>query len=127
MNRPGQNDFTVLSPNRTSALIGRVAFVLCCFIATHSRAAETPPPVILEARGTVELSKGGANVWTLVKAGQPLVTGDRIRTGENSGAIVRLADLSIWQMPEISVIGIEAPRQPQSKLDLFVERGLGFF
>lgn len=104
-----------------------VLTALICVAAMMLRAADTPPPVILEARGTVEIAKAGANVWTAAKSGQALATGDRVRTGENSGALVRLADLSVWQMAEISVIGIEAPRQPQSKLDLFIERGLGFF
>jgi tetratricopeptide (TPR) repeat protein len=90
-------------------------------------AAETPPPAVVQMRGTVEVAKAGGNVWTAAKPGQALAAGDRVRTGENSGALVRLADMSIWQMTEISVIGIEAPPQPQSKLGLFIERGLGFF
>ena len=84
--------------------------------------AQTPPATegkeqsqILTAEGKVEVASAGSPDW---KSAQPkgfLRAGDRLRTGRRSRATVRLSDLSILRVNELSLLQIEAPSSKDKK------------
>ena len=52
-------------------------------------------------------SRGGG--WTSATVGQALATQDRLRTGEDSRAAVRMTDLSVLRIDELTTIEITPP------------------
>jgi tetratricopeptide (TPR) repeat protein len=82
---------------------------------------------LLEAENKVSLKQGGAD-WTPFKAlPTPLAIGDRVRTGDLSRATVRLTDLSVLRMDELTSIEILPPANESGKEGLDISAGATYF
>jgi len=75
--------------------------------------AQTPATqtnsVLIAAEGRVEVAHG-AGVWVAGQVNDLLRSGDRLRTGARSRATVRLSDLSVLRVDELTTIEIRPPR-----------------
>lgn len=74
----------------------------------------------------VEVASGGG-VWSAAAAGRELQIGDRLKTGEDSRATVRMSDGSVLQLDELTTIEIKAPKVAGSGATLSVPGGAAFF
>lgn len=74
----------------------------------------------------VEVAKGSGG-WASASAGQPLVSGDRVRTGEDSRASLRLSDGSVLQLDELTTVEIKPSSDASSSATLSVPQGAAFF
>ena len=77
---------------------------------TTSGAAAT----LVSADNVVEVG-GAGGAWAAANAGQPLNIGDRLKTGEDSRASVRMADGSVLQLDELTTIEIKPPQGGSGK------------
>jgi predicted Zn-dependent protease len=82
---------------------------------------------LLSAEGTVELSRSGSTNWIPAEKDQELSPGDRLRTGRRSRATVRLADLSVFRVAELSTLSILAPAGDAKKPILDLKSGSAYF
>lgn len=89
-------------------------------------AAAAGAAVLTGRDNRVEISKGGAN-WSAAASGEELQIGDRVKTGENSRATVRMADGSVLQLDEFTTIEIKAPKVANSAATLSIPGGAVFF
>ncbi|MCX6903268.1 MAG: FecR domain-containing protein, partial [Verrucomicrobia bacterium] len=65
--------------------------------------------------------------WQPAKVGQALRIGDKLRTGKQSRATVRLADLSVLRISELTLFEILPPLQKEKKPLLDLKNGLLYF
>jgi hypothetical protein len=98
------NDFTFLRPTeqrspRTIPGVGTNVAELNA-IAPHGA-------VILTMHGTVEVARRGATEWLPAKLDMLMEVGDRLRTGNNGRTTLRLSDLSIVRVNELTLISIQ--------------------
>jgi tetratricopeptide (TPR) repeat protein len=103
-----------------------VASGLILRTATAQTAESSPPAVLLTKEHIVDVSLH-RSAWAEAVVGQTLETHDRIRTGEDSRATVRLSDLTILRMDENSEDEIEPPQEPGGKATLNIEQGSTYF
>lgn len=84
------------------------------------RAARDSRSEVLSVENTVEYAPAGGPVWHAARAHMRLNLGDSLRTGRDSRATVRLADLSIFRVSELSLLQILEPaaRTRKPLLDL---------
>jgi hypothetical protein len=75
------------------------------------------PAVVLEMEGAVEILRHGATAWDPGYVGQALRPGDRLRTGERSRALLRLADRSVIRCGELTSVQI-GPEGRRSVIEL---------
>ncbi|MDP3682815.1 MAG: FecR family protein, partial [Ignavibacteria bacterium] len=90
-----------------------VAFLLVVFAATNF-AGENPAPaspiaIVMKVVKDVSFKKADGD-WTTIKIGQALSTGDEIRTGAKSLALVKFTDNSILRVRENCSIKIYADK-----------------
>lgn len=82
-------------------------------------AAETAEQVVLmSSDGTVEVLPQGAVIWQAARVNAPLHPGDRVRTGENSRAMLRYGERTQVQLGEFSETVILLPTQGQGFLNM---------
>src|SRR4051812_44296900 len=82
--------------------------LLTCLISPAG-SQETPAQSVLVAKkNRVESARASSN-WNPVEVGAPLAIHDRLRTGDLSQASVRLTDLSVLQIDELTTIEILPP------------------
>ena len=93
---------------------------------TAQTAESSPPAVLLIKENIVDVAARGA-AWTGAIVGQTLATHDRIRTGEDSRATVRLSDLTVLRIDENSEDEIESPQEPGVKATLNIKQGSTYF
>src|SRR5438046_1727253 len=75
--------------------------------------------VLLTVDGTVDIAPTGVTAWSGGQSNQVLKIGDRIRTGKNSRATVRLSNLSVLRMYELTTLEIQpADKNARSMLDV---------
>src|SRR5947209_8124100 len=76
-----------------------------------AEAADTnaPAAVVLTLEGHVEILLAGNTSWKEANVGQPVGIGDQFRTGPRSRATVRLSDLSVLRLSELSTCEIQPP------------------
>ncbi len=86
----------------------------------HPAAPTTDDSVLLTAEGKVEASSAGLMDWLPAHTNQILRVGDRLRTGLHSRATVRLSNLTVLRVNELTTLQIQPPSQAgkQSALDL---------
>ena len=70
---------------------------------------------------------GASGAWSPANAGQTLRAGDRLKTGEDSRANVRMADGSVLQLDELTTIEIKPPKAANSSATLNVPSGAAYF
>ncbi|MBI3881027.1 MAG: FecR domain-containing protein [Verrucomicrobia bacterium] len=110
--------------------IHRLAFLLLAVAVAFTRPApaaeNSGEAVLLTAEGKVELSRTGTTGWTPAAVNQPLRVGDRVRTGERSRATIRLANLTVLRVNELTTMRIQAPA-PGKTAALDVDSGSTYF
>ena len=76
--------------------------------------------MLLTAEGKVEVSGAGTANWIAGQTNQILHVVDRLRTGLRSRATVRLSNLTVLRVNELTTLQIQPPSAPgkQSRLDL---------
>lgn len=87
----------------------------------HAQAA-----TLVSKDNRVEVARGGGG-WSAASAGDNLAVGDRLKTGEESRATVRMSDGSVLQLDEFTTIEIKPPRAASVTATLSVPGGAAFF
>ncbi|HTA31482.1 MAG TPA: hypothetical protein VK731_13405, partial [Candidatus Cybelea sp.] len=75
---------------------------LPAFVSAQSTAAAPKETVLLMVSGTVEVASAGGGNFAPARATQILHVGDKIRTGKNSRATLRLSNLSVIRVYELT-------------------------
>jgi Tfp pilus assembly protein PilF len=102
--------------------------ILLAFLAvfpTLAAQTEATNAVVVEVEGRALLARAGSDDWQSPRVGQPLLTGDRFRTLEHSRAVIRLTDLSLLRLGELSHIQIPAPTNRRGGLQFL--RGILYY
>ncbi len=106
--------------------------VLLCFspkvFAQNAPVAAKPgsDAILLTVAGTVDVAAAGTTTWSTGQTNQALKIGDRVRTGKNSRATVRLSNLSVMRMYELTTLEVQAPdKNARSMID--VKSGAVYF
>ena len=99
---------------------------------THAQTASASVPsanasVLLTLEGKVDIARAGSAQWTPGTTNQVLLGGDRVRTGPFSRAAIRLSDLSVLRMSELTTLQIRPPPAPDKKPLLEVLKGWIYF
>lgn len=110
---------------------GAVGCVLCicglCFLAGSSRAEDKTPAELLTAENIVQFSHL-AELWASAGPGQILQQNDGLRTGLLSRATVRLTDLSVIRVNEVTTLRILPPAELGSMRAGFnIKSGAAYF
>lgn len=92
--------------------------------ATDSPKALT---VVLTTEGRVEVARRTAPQWTPAQTNQTLSPGDRVRTGQRSRASLRLSDLSVLRVNELTTLEIQPPQAPGGRSGLNLRSGAAYF
>ncbi len=79
------------------------------------------------ASGTIEVAAAGSSSFLPAHANQTLHTGDQIRSGKNSRAAVRLSDLSVIRVYELTTMTIRPSVKPQQNALIEVKSGSTYF
>ncbi|MEY2409546.1 MAG: hypothetical protein QOF48_2216, partial [Verrucomicrobiota bacterium] len=82
---------------------------------------------LMSIEGTVEVSPVGTVAWQPAETGRVLTPGDRLRTGRRSRATVRLADLSVFRVNELSTLQILNQETKERKPMLDLKSGSSYF
>ncbi len=89
--------------------------------ASDAAAAE-----IISKENSVD-SSTSPDVWQPAAVGQKLAWHDRLRTGEDSRAAVRLTDVSVLRLDELTEAEILPPLSPSTKPTLDLKQGTTYF
>jgi outer membrane receptor protein involved in Fe transport len=93
-----------------------------------AEAPATPPAsVLLTVEGRVEVARRGLLDWAPATPNQELQTGDRVRTGLKSRATLRLSDLSVVRLDQLTVLEIRASQGEAEKAGLGLKGGSTYF
>ena len=101
--------------------------LVCCCSAI---AAETPKDTssrLLSAEGKVEVARAGAAAWAAGVTNQVLQNGDRIRTGVRSRATIRLSDMSVLVVKELTTLEIRPPQASGANSGFDLKSGGSYF
>lgn len=104
-----------------------LALCLACMLEVAVADAANAASQLLSAEGLVELSRSDTTNWITAEKNQELLPGDRLRTGRRSRATVRLADLSVFRVNELSTFSILAPTATAKKPILDLKSGSAYF
>jgi tetratricopeptide (TPR) repeat protein len=107
--------------------IAHVAIVLAGNLIIRIAAAETAENASLLSKENVVDSASSSGSWAPATIGQPLAVHDRLRTGEDSRAAVRMTDLSVLRIDELTTIEITPPATTSDKPSLNVKEGTTYF
>jgi tetratricopeptide (TPR) repeat protein len=94
-------------------------------LSRQCMAAEVTEAVLLEIEGNVMVSRSGASTWGPAYTNQALFPGDRMRTLERSRAVIRLSDLSLLRLSELTHIQLPEPTNRRGGIHL--QRGLFYY
>ena len=100
--------------------------------AVFAQAQSAAPAVqndslLLTAAGAVQVAKAGTSNWNDGQTNQVLKIGDRLRTGRKSRATVRLSNLSILRVYELTTLEIQPPQQAGHNPVLDLKAGAAYF
>ncbi len=115
---------------RTIYLLLAVSMVFAVGVAVSAPLYDPNKPIaiIYKPVGTVDFMKEGKD-WTKAAAATPLMTGDRVKTGDNSFVIIKFIENSILRLQEKSEVTIrgELSANKEFSKNVHLERGqLGF-
>ncbi len=112
-------------------MAGAFVWAVVCASATialsQTAAPATQDTVLLTLSGKVDISPGGSTVWSPGRANQTLIVGDRIRTGKSSRATLRLSNLSLLRVYELTTLEIQDPPKAGGPALLNVQAGAAYF
>ncbi len=80
---------------------------------------------VTELEGRAQLARLGSEDWKPAAVGDTLAPGDRFRTLERARAVLRLSDLSVLRVGELSFIEIPAPTSRRGGIQFL--RGLFYY
>lgn len=107
-----------------------VSGIFVGFALLNPIGAQTPEGAanasLLSKENVVDAASSGGS-WTSATVGQPLTTHDRLRTGEDSRAAVRMTDLSVLRIDELTTIEITPPSTTSDKPGLNMKEGTTYF
>jgi tetratricopeptide (TPR) repeat protein len=89
-------------------------------------ASPTDASVLLTIEGKVEVARAGGAVWTAAETNQLLNAGDRVRAGSRSRATIRLLDLSVLRVNELTTLEIRPPGEPGKRMLLDLKAGRSY-
>src|SRR5213082_2173166 len=81
---------------------------------------------LLSKENIVDVASGGG-AWVSGTVGQALAVGDKVRTGEDSRAAVRMTDLSVLRIDELTTTTITPPSSASDKPGLNGKEGTTYF
>lgn len=103
----------------------RLALWLC--LGCSSVAELAAQSVLLTIERRVEVARAGTIAWNAGYTNQALQFRDRVRTGDRSRATLRLSDLSITRLDELTTLEIQPPSKPGNKPVLDQKSGIIYF
>ena len=96
--------------------------------------AQNPPAapasgdsVLLTIEGNAETAVAGTMDWQPARTNEILHVGDRLRTGLHSRATVRLSNLTVLRVNELTTLQIQPPSAPGKQSALNLEKGASYF
>lgn len=117
--------------NRTIIFVGLVLLGAVVNYLSSARAQNTAleRSVLLAKKNQVEAARASqGNAWSPAEVGQELAIHDRLRTGDLSQASVRLTNLGVLRIDELTTIEILQPRGPAAgKPSLDLKAGQIYF
>lgn len=90
-------------------------------------AASRDESKLLTAEGIVQVFAINGTGWLAANTNQTLRLGERLRTGPNSRATVRLSELTVLRVNELTTLQIQAPTRPGKQSLLDVNSGSAYF
>ena len=100
-------------------------FIISLLFCRLCAGATTTNVVLIELEGGAVVSRVGSAAWDPAYTNQMLFPGDRLRTLERSRAVVRLSDLSLLRLSELTHIQIPTATSRRGGFNLL--RGLLYF
>ena len=83
--------------------------------------------ILLTFAGRVEVAPAGTTNWAPGQTNQTLKLGDLLRTGKNSRASLRLSDLSVLRVYELTTLEIKPPAAPKANDVIDIKAGATYF
>jgi ferric-dicitrate binding protein FerR (iron transport regulator) len=83
--------------------------------------------VLLAVEGTVEVARAGSQEWEIAQRDTTLRPGDRLRTEPNSRATLRLSDLSVFRVNEMTTLQLRPPPSKNKRAMIDVKGGSLYF
>lgn len=109
------------------------AFVLLAILSRatilhgQTPVSSAPDTVLLSISGTIEIAPAGTTNWSASHANQILHNGDQLRSGKNSRATLRLSDLSVFRVYELTTMTIHPAPKPGENQVIEVKSGAAYF
>jgi len=111
------------APSNLAVLLSMLLVLLPVFTGNS---AGTNAAVLMSAEGKVENQTAGNVSWRPAVVNQILKVKDGLRTGWKSQAAVRLSDLSILRLNQLTTIQIQPPGPTNKNTVLDIQRGIGY-
>jgi tetratricopeptide (TPR) repeat protein len=119
----------------------RLTFLLMILFGVSAALAQKPPVAevestadeddgqisILSLTGKVEIAKPDSVDWVVAKKEDLLEAGWRVRTGRRSKVTIRMSDLSILRVGQLSTLEIQPPKGDRRKRALDLKAGAAYF
>ncbi|MBI3849869.1 MAG: TonB-dependent receptor [Verrucomicrobia bacterium] len=115
--------------NRLIAHLGVWLFTFLLVDTLPAQTPVTPLPIqslLLTVEGKVEVSRVGGTDWTAGHTNQVLRVGDRLRTGARSRATVRLSNLTVLRVNELTTLQIQSPARVENQPVLDLKSGAAY-
>src|SRR5688572_10692314 len=127
---PSAQARTAISRGRLASLLGASGVVLLPLIfliigSSMVAAGERTNAILLEVEGKVVISRAGTPAWDPAHTNQVLFPADRLRTLDRSRAVVRLSDLSLLRLSDLTHIQIPPPTNRRGGFNL--QRGILYY
>ena len=105
-----------------------ICFVVSTLFSLHGQdATKNNGAALIEKENEVTVKHGASDWETPAVLPEPLAVRDRVQTGELSRAAVRLTDMSILRLDELTNIEIVPPPQVSGKEQLNISTGATYF
>lgn len=105
-----------------------ILVLLALFVVSAlNLSAQTAASTLLTAEGKVDISRAGTTAWSAAQTNSVLQNGDRVRTGLRSRAVVRLANLSVVRVNELTTFVVQPPSAPGKTARIDVQSGSTYF
>ncbi len=99
----------------------------------ETASAETSQPkgkndsILLTIEGKVEVSRTDGRDWAAGQTNQLLRVGDRLRTGARSRATIRLSNLTVLRVNELTTVQLQPPSRAGNQPVVNVNSGAAYF
>lgn len=111
------------------ALISLIVLLWAQLLSAQTPAAlpAAHDALLLVIENKVETAPAGSMTWTPARTNQILHVGDRLRTGLRSRVTVRLSNLTVLRVNELTTLQIQPPSAPGKQATLNLEKGAAYF